>query len=80
MSEQPRMLEMRFHETLGSLLLGEYWSACRRAHVQGLEPPPLPPNLEEAMKVDLGVRVLELPIPDDSLRGGTVKTQQERGY
>ena len=62
-------------ETLGSLLLSEYWSASWQAHVQGLEPPPLPPNLEEAMKVDLGVRVLELPLPDDSLfpplRGGS---------
>ena len=65
MSEQPQTLKIQMEETLGSLLLGEYFSASWRAHVHGLEPPPLPPNLEEAMKVDLGVRVLELPIPDD---------------
>jgi hypothetical protein len=62
-SEQRRTLKIRFNESLGSLLLGEYWSACRQADVQGLEPPPYPPNLEEAMKIDLGVRVLELPEP-----------------
>jgi hypothetical protein len=84
MSEQRRTIKIRFDESLGSLLLGEYWSACWRAHVEGLEPPPLPPNLEEAMKVDLGVRVLELAEPDDSsfppLRGGTAKRQQDREY
>jgi hypothetical protein len=68
MSEQPQTLKIQMEETLGSLLLGEYFSASWRAHVQGLEPPPLPPNLEEAMKIDLGVRVLEVPIPSQSAR------------
>jgi len=56
-------LKTRFDETLGSLLLCEYWSASSRAYEQGLEQPPFPPNLEEAMKVDLGLCVLELPEP-----------------
>jgi hypothetical protein len=68
MSEQPETLKIQMEETLGSLLLGEYFSASWRAHVQGLEPPPLPPNLEEAMKINLGVRVLEVPIPSQSAR------------
>jgi hypothetical protein len=80
MSEQPPTLKIRMQQTLGSLLLGEYFSASWRAHVQGLEPPPLLPNLEKAMKVDLGVRVLEIPIPDPSLfpplRGRRVKSQE----
>ena len=67
MSEQPQTIKIQMTETLGSLLLGEYWRASRRTYEHGLEPPPLLPNLEEAMKVDLGVRVLELPLPDDSL-------------
>ena len=64
MNEQPSTLKIRMAETLGSLLLAEYWSASWQAHVQGLEPPPLPPNLEEALKVHLGVRVVEISLPD----------------
>ena len=81
MSEQPQTIKIQMTETLGSLLLGEYWRASRRAYEHGLEPPPLPPNLEEAMKVDLGVRVLEMPMPNHTLfpplRGGNAKTQQD---
>ena len=62
-------------ETLGTLLLGEYWSPSWQGHVQRLKPPPLPPNLEEALKINLGVRVIEIPIDNSfpPLRGGRIQ-------
>jgi hypothetical protein len=78
-NEEPRTVKIRMSESLGGLLLGEFWRASKLAHERGLPEPPMPPNLEEAMNVHLGVCVLEMPIPDPNLfpplRGGSVKRQ-----
>ncbi len=58
--EQAPRIKIRECITLGTLLLGEYWRAEKIAYERGLELPPLPENLEEALKVELGVRVTEI--------------------
>jgi hypothetical protein len=58
--EQGPSMKIRATITLGALLLGEYWRAEKIAYEQGLEPPPLPENLEEALEIELGMQVIEV--------------------
>ena len=48
--------------SLANILLGGYFGASKIAHEQGLEPPELPPNLEEAFKIELGEQVVEITV------------------
>ncbi len=60
LESNPPVIRIRMQISLANVLLGEYFRASKIAHEQGLEPPELPPNVEEAFQVKLGVQVIEM--------------------
>ena len=63
----PTVIRIRMQISLANVLLEEYFRASKIAHERGLEPPELPPNVEEAFKIKLGVRIVEITNRSETL-------------